>query len=464
MALEEVVDEDAVQYLAQRRSPGTRSQDSGFSGYSDSSEGSSNNSPVPNAVRTKETPPTSTLTRKLSNPSANRRAADGAERSPLNQVGILETDLDASDERHVSRVYIRSAAATDVDSYLRDVMCEKNIKPVNLSACSAEKSVTDKSLINNVFAQSSPRVTSNQRVDNDNRNDNNNDNNNENNNDVANRSTDSLAPLLEHKSLPKVNSSWKKLGESFRKVLGSSRTSPPLDNSKSAFSCAPNVAIQEPLDNNNRTVIISKMTNKERKATMIVEEENEQHQQITVKQLDIQKRTESPTPTSHYVCGPRSSTPRKTLLTNSRRRRSSHLESVEQPILRVHWADSCATQHMSDLDRSAIDRQPQKAPASRLFNGQQHYQHHYQQQQQQQPWPDNSTWDSDTPSLEIGRENHQPIDYEQPVVDSQKKLRRGLKMGVGEWPNNPTVDYSVPLHRDVSSAKSIGQSSCSALR
>ena len=108
---------DVPGYLPQRRSPGQRSQDSGFSGYSDSSEGSSNNSPVPLGARKEATGP----------PAVEAASRAASRRSPLNlaEAGVLETDVDAPSSagpcRHVSRVYIG------------DVICEKNIQPVNLS-------------------------------------------------------------------------------------------------------------------------------------------------------------------------------------------------------------------------------------------------------------------------------------------------------------------------------------------
>ena len=113
------MEEDAVDavFLPQRRSPGQRSQDSGFSGYSDSSEGSSNNSPIPK----EGTPPAAAAAAAPLAPTASRR-------SPINlaEAGVLETDLDAPagiGSRHVSRVYIG----------VGDVICQKNIQPVNLS-------------------------------------------------------------------------------------------------------------------------------------------------------------------------------------------------------------------------------------------------------------------------------------------------------------------------------------------
>ena len=134
---------DAV-YLPQRRSPGQRSQDSGFSGYSDSSEGSSNNSPVPKegspgapAPAAPAPSPAPSPASALGVPAGPAAAAGPAavapgaltRRSPINlaQAGVLETDLDAPSGgmgcRHVSRVYIG----------VGDVICQKNIQPVNLS-------------------------------------------------------------------------------------------------------------------------------------------------------------------------------------------------------------------------------------------------------------------------------------------------------------------------------------------
>ena len=380
---------DHAPYLPQRRSPGQRSQDSGFSGYSDSSEGSSNNSPVPNASASgaaKETPAGAAVAkmgRKLCSSSSLERSKRLMDADHVQQ-GVLETDLDASgSSRHVSRVYIRGGSP-DVNLNIRDVMCEKKIKAVNLSTShlSADKSVADKSLINSVLAQP---IRCRMQKD----------------NEEADRSCDSLAPLLEHKSLPqlKPNLSWKKLGESFRKVLSSSvsssRTGSPTIHAEEDSTATQN--------NNN---------NKKRQ----------------VPKSDEEDRNESPTPTTRYLGGPRSSTPRKNQ--PARRRRCSHLNDEPQPVLRVHWADSYHQDNWNtDTEKLADWRRRQATGPSA-------------------GWPDNSTWDSDTPSLEIGH-GHLNLaygDYQPPMAhfyghqaappapangSGERKFRRGLRMGVG---------------------------------
>lgn len=108
--------------------------------------------------------------------------------------------------------------------------------------------------------------------------------------------------------------------------------------------------------------------------------------------------TESPQPTSRYLGGPRSSTPRKSTslqgtahrFNNNNNnnnvpsgvpRRCSRLASEERP--RVHWADAVVEEE--------ANKQATAPECSR-------------KQPQSSCWPDNSTWDSDTPSLEIGQQ------------------------------------------------------------
>ena len=406
-------------------------------------------------------------------------------------VGILETDLDASNgpssacgsnNRHVSRVYIGATpgtssassgtpapAATDVNFNLHDVICEKNIQAINLSCSpSTEKCVADKSLINSVLAtkqhqqqhqqqqQQQQQQQRNRKL--------------AGSCEDADRSNDSLAPLLEHKSLPqmKPNLSWKKLGESFRKVMSSSSSPGVQRPEKYAHTTATatvttTATLGRPVasgighsnessstndyaDRDNyacrqRELLLgsAKVSNRNVDVDLqdacygqLIEEmeQQQQQQQPQQQQQQQQQRTESPTPTSFYVAGPRSSTPRKHLAAadnggnthNSaapgtwtstsassstaaaaatRRRRCLPLaEGSDPPILRVHWADSCA-------GSPAVDRRP----SWRLTGGASGQCRPQQQQQQQQPpppphhtaWPDNSTWDSDTPSLEIGQ-------------------------------------------------------------
>jgi len=249
----------AERFLPQRRSPGQRSQDSGFSGYSgdSASEGSSsspgsNNSPVPALNAGGKRSP-------LVDPEAAERAL--AADSPDDQPAPLETDLDAaatnasispSRIQHISRIYIGNqqnpeqqvpVGPSGGNLHLRDVLCEKNIQPVNLSNGSAsgspDKCVGDKNLISAVLASSGRN------------------NHNSSGSEAADRSADSQTALLENKSIPaagapsssatasavaglRPNLSWKKLSESFRRVISSSRmmttgsSSPPM-------SCLPAV-------------------------------------------------------------------------------------------------------------------------------------------------------------------------------------------------------------------------------
>ena len=145
-----------------------------------------------------------------------------------------------------------------------------------------------------------------------------------------------------------------------------------------------------------------------------------------VEQEQQEQRNDSPTPTSRYVNGPRSSTPRKTLPAcasgasgRRRRRRCSQMDegSDQQPTLRVHWADS--NDHLNHGGS-----QPENlytATNAPVQSGR---------------WPDNrdtSVWDSDTPSLEIGQSKMASV-----ASAGNKKVAlgvggrpRGLRMGVG---------------------------------
>lgn len=234
---EEEVIQLVERFLPQRRSPGQRSQDSGFSGYSgdSASEGSSgsgtnsnNNSPLPVPAAAAAAVPVVINKR---SPLVDADAAEKALAAPEVSSRPLETDLDATPSRcmrsHVSRIYIGPSAigteANTAAAALAAIQCEKNyIQPVNLSPPSSgtgsntspDKCVGDKSLIGAVLASS--------RLNN---------NNNRSESPVADRSGDSqTALLLEHKSIvsaPPValrpNLSWKKLSESFRRVISSGR-------------------------------------------------------------------------------------------------------------------------------------------------------------------------------------------------------------------------------------------------
>ena len=244
---EEQVLQLVERFLPQRRSPGQRSQDSGFSGYSgdSASEGSSgsgsnsnNNSPLPVPAASGSPPPVPIKTNKRS-PLVDSDAAEKALAAP-SSLQPLETDLDATPSRcmrsHVSRIYIGTSAiaggshsdAAVLAANLRDVLqCEKNyIQPVNLSPASSgsgsntspDKCVGDKSLIGAVLASS--RLNNNNRSDSP--------------VSSADRSGDSqTALLLEHKSIVSAppasinslrpNLSWKKLSESFRRVISTGR-------------------------------------------------------------------------------------------------------------------------------------------------------------------------------------------------------------------------------------------------
>jgi hypothetical protein len=511
-------------FLPQRRSPGQRSQDSGFSGYSgdSASEGSaasSTNSPVPAASGNASSASSS------SSSSAGKRSPlsdpEAAERALLAEPvcgpssRVLETDLDAATPArlHVSRIYIRGTSHSPTETTsstsvanlnLRDVLCEKNIQPVNLSgtpessSTSPDKCVGDKSPISVVLANNSQQtVTTTTGVLIHNRNHNNNNNYNY----EADRSGDSqTALLLEHKSLVppssmRPNLSWKKLSESFRRVISSGRmmSAGSSSTTTTSQSCLPTVAdIDESFtdEEKSRMLLLGKRSNLRRIKSEVIEaqqhvEKEEQSEEepeggrICANRVTIV--TESPQPTSRYLGGPRSSTPRKTLPAegrnhqrrtiissgnstsavnninnNNQHRHCSSRLAGDENRPRVHWADIDPV--FNSNENLATDGRRKQPPQQQ------------QQQQQQQPaasacrpvnghlaavvtsWPDNSTWDSDTPSLEIGHQvvttGHPPTAQTpcQPAAAAavplvggvggvapveQRKIRRGLRMGVG---------------------------------
>ncbi|XP_057366558.1 uncharacterized protein LOC130687404 [Daphnia carinata] len=464
-------------FLPQRRSPGQRSQDSGFSGYSgdSASEGSaasSNNSPVPAASGSSNVSPAISAGKRspLSDPDAIERALLAEPAGPR----VLETDLDAATPArlHVSRIYIQGTSATDstttvANLNLRDVLCEKNIQPVNLSgtpessSTSPDKCVGDKSPISVVLANNQTTTCVHGR--------------NNNNNHEADRSSDSqTALLLEHKSIVppssmRPNLSWKKLSESFRRVISSGRMM-TATTTTSSHSCLPSVADGDESftdEEKSRMLLLGKRSNLRR-----MKMDNEQHQQ----QLNGDKEeedeaeegrncanrvtvmTESPQPTSRYLGGPRSSTPRKTLpaegrnhrrtagasiaactanananqINNNNKQRQCSRFNEDRP--RVHWADIDPVVNSNDVLADGRRKQPQRPVNSHLAAV-------------VTSWPDNSTWDSDTPSLEIGQQvvaSHPPTVTPQlahqpaatllaggPLPVEQRKIRRGLRMGVG---------------------------------
>lgn len=162
--------------------------------------------------------------------------------------------------------------------------------------------------------------------------------------------------------------------------------------------------------------------------------------------------TESPQPTSRYVGGPRSSTPRKSMAvpqataghrvinnnTNNNNnnnininnqnhvnhmnnnningtapalpRRCSRLAETDTNVPgrpRVHWADDAvqvdpvhggADRNSGGPDSEEDGTTGRRKPTQRTAGGQ------AQLLQQSSCWPENSTWDSDTPSLEIGQQ------------------------------------------------------------
>ncbi|KAI9557340.1 hypothetical protein GHT06_017167 [Daphnia sinensis] len=458
-------------FLPQRRSPGQRSQDSGFSGYSgdSASEGSaasSTNSPVPAASGSSNVSPAISAGKRspLSDPEAIERALLA---EPVG-ARVLETDLDAATPArlHVSRIYIQGSNVTEsttavANLNLRDVLCEKNIQPVNLSgspessSTSPDKCVGDKSPISVVLANNQTTTCIHSR-------------NNNNYNHEADRSGDSqTALLLEHKSIVppssmRPNLSWKKLSESFRRVISSGRMM-TASSTTTSQSCLPTVADMDESftdEEKSRMLLLGKRSNLRRAKT-----DNEQHQQ----QLNGDKEeeeeeegkdctnrvtimTESPQPTSRYLGGPRSSTPRKALpaegrnhrrtagassaattanvnlINNNKQRQCSRLNE-ERP--RVHWADIDPVVNSNENLAECRRKQPQARPINGHLAG------------VVTSWPDNSTWDSDTPSLEIGHQvvtSHPPIATPQPAASllaggplpvEQRKIRRGLRMGVG---------------------------------
>lgn len=161
-------------------------------------------------------------------------------------------------------------------------------------------------------------------------------------------------------------------------------------------------------------------------------------------QLRAPRMTESPQPTSRYLGGPRSSTPRKSTTTsvstgiagpqgtghhqihnnnnnnnhvnhmnknntnNELPRRCSRSEVLgaagSRAAHRVHWADRPAGQEVEDdtvqqrdllQDQEEAAGQGRKLPTRCNTGGPAH---------SSSCWPENSTWDSDTPSLEIGQQ------------------------------------------------------------
>ncbi|XP_032786951.2 uncharacterized protein LOC116924533 isoform X2 [Daphnia magna] len=463
-------------FLPQRRSPGQRSQDSGFSGYSgdSASEGSaasSTNSPVPAASGSSNVSPATSAGKRspLSDPEAIERALLAEPVAPR----VLETDLDAATPArlHVSRIYIQGTSATEstaavANLNLRDVLCEKNIQPVNLSgsressSTSPDKCVGDKSPISVVLANNQTTATCIHSR------------NNNNYNHEADRSGDSqTALLLEHKSIVppssmRPNLSWKKLSESFRRVISSGRMM-TASSAATSQSCLPTVAdLDESFtdEEKSRMLLLGKRTNLRR-----IKADNEHQQQQLNGDKDEEEEeegrngtnrvtimAESPQPTSRYLSGPRSSTPRKTLpaegrnhrrtavavassaastananqINNNKQRQCSRLNE-ERP--RVHWADIDNHPVVNSNENLADGRR--KQPQARPVNG-------HLATVVTSSWPDNSTWDSDTPSLEIGHQViqshpptvtpqlvHQPASGPLPV--EQKKIRRGLRMGVG---------------------------------
>lgn len=462
-------------FLPQRRSPGQRSQDSGFSGYSgdSASEGSSNNnSPIPAAAAAV-----------VNNNNNNNINNSGHKRSPLvdpeaaeralaePDQRVLETDVDAAEssknsssgKMHVSRIYIRTssplsaaasaaaAAASAANLNLRDVLCEKNIQPVNLSggssSSSPDKCVGDKSLIGAVLASSNGRVSSSLPGCGE-----------------ADRSCDSqTALLLEHKSIVppassalRPNMSWKKLSESFRRVISSGRmmttsnsqtqmTSCLPASSSAASDCGGDESFTD--EEKSRMLLLAKRSNVRRMKQV------DQHCETETGQSENQRNqmeegnsnsnyqinrvmAESPQPTSRYVGGPRSSTPRKTLpairyQNNHRRQCSRWSSSDDRP--RVHWADVVADPIGAV---SSPDNRKQRLTTA-VTNS-------------IAAWPDNSIWDSDTPSLEIGQQVSSSSRVPPPpppsvvpipiaprlstgpvVTATTNRPRRGLRMGVG---------------------------------
>lgn len=424
-------------FLPQRRSPGQRSQDSGFSGYSgdSASEGSaasSNNSPVP-AVGASVNASSASAGKR--SPLSDPEAAERALAEPVARV--LETDLDATPSRlHVSRIYIRSSSPTESvapvtstatvsNLNLRDVLCEKNIQPVNLSgsessSSSPDKCVGDKSLISAVLASTAGVQSRN------------------NNNYEADHSSDSqTALLLEHKSIVppssmRPNLSWKKLSESFRRVISSGRMITATTTTTSQ-SCLPTMTDADESftdEEKSRMLLLGKRSNLRRmkgENEVVDKEDEEEEARSCANRLPA---AESPQPTSRYLSGPRSSTPRKTLPADGRHRRTAfnnnnniqrHCSRLADDRPRVHWADIDPVVNSNEL-ADGRRKQPQRPINSHLAAV-------------VTSWPDNSTWDSDTPSLEIGQQvTSHPTPFLNPAVagvPEQRKIRRGLRMGVG---------------------------------
>ena len=440
-------------FLPQRRSPGQRSQDSGFSGYSgdSASEGSApstNNSPVPAAAGTLSSSANGSAGKRspLSDPEAAERALAAEPTIMSNRV--LETDLDAtpSSRLHVSRVYIRNNSSETISTShpptaglnLRDVLCEKNIQPVNLSgsetsSSSPDKCVGDKSLISAVLASTANAAVSCVQS------------RNLNNNHEADRSCDSqTALLLEHKSIVppssmRPNLSWKKLSESFRRVISSGRMmAASSSTTTTSQSCLPPVTDGDESsytdEEKARILMLGKPSNLRRmkidnEPGLKMEEEEEE----SGRGCSNRASAESPQPTSRYSSGPRSSTPRKALpaadgrygrgrtsVINNHNNNQRHCSRLGEDRPRVHWADIDPVVNSNEL-ADGRRKQPQRPVNSHLAAV-------------LSSWPENSTWDSDTPSLEIGQQvtNQQPTPLPAVTVpEQQKKIRRGLRMGVG---------------------------------
>ena len=504
-------------FLPQRRSPGQRSQDSGFSGYSgdSASEGSSNNnSPVPAAAAAVAN------NNNNNNNSGHKRSPlvdpEAAERALAEPDGVLETDVDAAAESsansgskmHVSRIYIRTAsplsaaaAATAANLNLRDVLCEKNIQPVNLSggssSSSPDKCVGDKSLIGAVLASTNGcRAASSLPGCGE-----------------ADRSCDSqTALLLEHKSIVppsslsavslRPNMSWKKLSESFRRVISSGRmmaasSSPQscLPASSAASDCGGDESFTD--EEKSRMLLLAKRSNVRRmkqdhhhsETTETgshynnPQQQQQQHEEGGSNyQINRMLASESPQPTSRYVGGPRSSTPRKTLpairyQNNHRRQCSRWSSSDDRP--RVHWADVVVADPIASSSPSLSTCS--QSQDNNYRKQQQQQQHHHQQPAGQRlaaamtnsiVWPDNSIWDSDTPSLEIGQQvSRAPMLPSVPAVPvptvmatstaaaaarlsaaapATNRPRRGLRMGVG------SADRTLVHHSPLKSSLQLG--------
>ena len=131
-------------------------------------------------------------------------------------------------------------------------------------------------------------------------------------------------------------------------------------------------------------------------------------------------------------------------INNNNQRHCSRLAGEETAAgrPRVHWADIDPVFNSNENLASNDGRRKPPQVGTRPVNG--------HLAAVVTSWPDNSTWDSDTPSLEIGQQvvttNHPPtltpqLMHQQPVTAAslavsgapveQRKIRRGLRMGVG---------------------------------